>query len=333
MGAMDALALTPTSQTALLARASRVLAGAETLPAIATLIDQAEVVRVAARKARLGREAQNEWAVFKLDAARKAGRVLARMKASGDLASGRGGDRRSINATLIDHLGGTSPQAAWERADRWQRLAAWPDTEFRAWLATMRASEDAEITEAAALRSSDGGTDLAGLFMSDATGWLTPRRILDLALATLGAIDLDPCSNNHENPRVPAATHYTAADDGLTRPWHGRVFLNPPYGRTIGDWVDKLATEFHTGRVDEAIALVPARTDTAWWRALPARLICFASGRLSFSDHDTPAPFPSAVAYLGADPVAFVTNFSTLGPVYAPVATPSAPRDIAFKGQ
>lgn len=319
---MDTLVSTPASQTALLARASRALAEAESLPAIAALIDQAEVVRVAARKARLGREAQNEWAAFKLDAARKAGRVLTQMKAAGDLASGRGGDRRSINATLIDHLGGTSPQAAWERAARWQRLAAWPDADFRAWLAAMRASEDAEITEASALRSSDGGTDLAGLFMSDATGWLTPRLILDLALATLGAIDLDPCSNSHENPRVPAATHYTEADDGLSRPWHGRVFLNPPYGRTIGDWVDKLATEFHAGRVDEAIALVPARTDTAWWRALPARLICFTSGRLTFSDHDTPAPFPSAVVYLGAGPGSFVRHFSALGPLYAPVATP-----------
>lgn len=203
---------------------------------------------MAARKARLGRETQNEWAVFKLDAARKAGRVLAKMKAAGDLASGRDGDRRSINATLIDHLGGASPQAAWERADRWQRRAAWPEADFQAWLGAMRGSEDAEITEAGALRSSDGGADLAGLFLSEATGWLTPRLVLNLAVATLGAIDLDPCSNSHEHPRVPAATHYTAADDGLMRPWHGRVFLNPPYGRTIGDWVDKLAVEFRVGQ-------------------------------------------------------------------------------------
>ncbi|MGH7486017.1 MAG: hypothetical protein ACREMY_10520, partial [bacterium] len=62
----------------------------------------AEVVRVAARKARLGREAQNEWAAFRLDAVRKAGRTLASMREAGLLASGRGGDRRSINATLIE---------------------------------------------------------------------------------------------------------------------------------------------------------------------------------------------------------------------------------------
>ena len=73
---MDALALTPASQTVLLARAASALAEANTLPEITTLIDQAEVVRTAARKARLGREAQNEWAAFKLDASRKAGTSL-----------------------------------------------------------------------------------------------------------------------------------------------------------------------------------------------------------------------------------------------------------------
>ena len=319
MSAMEALVIAHATQTGLLTRAAAALAAAETLPAIAALIDQAEVVRVAARKARLGREAQNEWAAFKLAAARKAGRVLVQMKASGELASGRGGDRRSINATLIDHLGGTSAQAAWERADRWQRLAAWPEAEYQSWLAAMRDSEDAEITEAGALRLCAGGTDLAGLFMSEAIDWLTPRRVLDLTLATLGEIDLDPCSNSHENPRVPAAQHYTATDDGLARPWHGRVFVNPPYGRTIGDWVEKLAAEYASQNVSEAIALVPARTDTAWWRALPARLVCFASGRLAFSDHDTPAPFPSAVAYLGSVPDRFAAHFSALGPIYAPV--------------
>lgn len=103
------------------------------------------------------------------------------------------------------------------------------------------------------------------------------------------------------------------------------MFLNPPYGRTIGEWVDKLAAEFHAGRVGEAIVLVPARTDTAWWRALPARVICFATGRFAFSDHDTPAPFPSAVVYLGAGPAPFVTHFS--------VTAASAPRDSGGHAQ
>jgi hypothetical protein len=136
---VDALALAPSSHAALLTRASAALAAAETLPDLAALIDQAEVVRVAVRKARLGREAQNEWAAFRLEAVRKAGRTLASMRAAGLLASRHGGDRRSINATLIEHLGAPSHQAAWERANRWQRLAAWPETAYQTWVATMRA--------------------------------------------------------------------------------------------------------------------------------------------------------------------------------------------------
>ena len=29
---------------------------------------------------------------------------------------------------------------------------------------------------------------------------------------------------------MPAGKHFTAAEDGLSREWHGRVYMNPPYG-------------------------------------------------------------------------------------------------------
>lgn len=199
---------------------------------------------MAARKARLGRDAQNEWAPFRLEAVRKAGRTLTSMRAAGLLAQGRGGDRRSINATLIEHLGAPSHQAAWERANRWQRLAAWPEPAYRAWLATMRALPDAEITEAAALRGAEG-SNRAGLFLSEETEWLTPWTVLDRAVVALAAIDLDPCADAGRH--VPAGTHFTVADDGLAQPWHGRVFLNPPYGREVGLWIAKLAAEIAKG--------------------------------------------------------------------------------------
>ena len=264
----------------------------------------------------MARDAQNEWAAFRLEAVRKAGRTLASMRAAGLLASGHGGDRRSINATLIEHLGAPSHQAACERANRWQRLAAWPEASYRTWVTTMRALPDAEITEAAALRGAEG-SGLAGLFLSEETEWLTPRAVLDRAVVALGAIDLDPCADAGRHVR--ATTHFTVSDDGLAQPWHGRVFMNPPYGREVGLWVAKLAAEVSAGHVTEAITLVSARTDTAWWRTLPAHRICFAAARLTFSDADAPAPFPSAIAYAGPRPDAFVAAFSSLGPIYAPV--------------
>ncbi len=146
---------------------------------------------------------------------------------------------------------------------------------------------------------------------SDSAEWYTPRHVLDAVVATMGAIDLDPCAEPAKS--VPATRHYTEAEDGLGRPWTGRVYMNPPYGRVIGAWVDKLADEFDAGTVTEAIALVPARTDTAWFAHLPWTMTAFISGRLSFSDHENPAPFPSAACYLGPNGKRFAEVFLGLG--------------------
>ena len=68
----------------LLEGARRALAEAATLPELTPLIDQVEVVRLAARKAHLSREAQNAWAEYALDAERKAGALLTRLAEAGE---------------------------------------------------------------------------------------------------------------------------------------------------------------------------------------------------------------------------------------------------------
>jgi hypothetical protein len=57
--------------------------------------------------------------------------------------------------------------------------------------------------------------------------------------------------------------------------------------------------EHEAGNVGEAVALVPSRTDTEWFRMLRDFPKCFVSGRLNFSEHEKSAPFPSVVIYLG----------------------------------
>jgi site-specific DNA-methyltransferase (adenine-specific) len=89
--------------------------------------------------------------------------------------------------------------------------------------------------------------------------------------------------------------------------------MNPPYGRAIGHWVAKLCVEYRAGRVTTAIALLPARTDTRWWRDVADFPICFVSGRLRFSGHPNSAPFPSALVYLGDDWAGFVRTFRDIG--------------------
>jgi len=150
---------------------------------------------------------------------------------------------------------------------------------------------------------------------SESVEHYTPPEILEAVIACLGAIDLDPCSNDGP-PNVPAAKHYARTDDGLTQPWCGRVYMNPPYGREIDAWVAKLCEEHAHGGVEEAIALVPARTDTQWFARLRDFKCCFVSGRLTFIGNDDPAPFPSAIVYLGNDEGKFYRCFAAFGDIW-----------------
>lgn len=153
--------------------------------------------------------------------------------------------------------------------------------------------------------------------------WYTPPHVLDLVVELFGAIDLDPCAESDRS--VPAARHFTAAEDGLAHEWHGRVFLNPPYGKTIGLWMAKLRYEFAQRRVTEAIALVPAKPDTDWWAALDGEWMCFVHGRLRFANSSTGAPFPSVLVYLGPDAHRFTEVFRALGDVWQRIELRTCP--------
>lgn len=159
------------------------------------------------------------------------------------------------------------------------------------------------------------GNGMAVHYTSDTPEWYTPPEIVAAVRSALGGIDLDPCSNAGE-PNVPARRHFTVKDDGLAQAWRGRVYMNPPYGDVIADWVAKLREEYTSGRVTAAIALVPARTDTAWWALLRDSVLCLVRGRLRFSESAAGAPFPSAVAYMGKDPDRFARSFRDMGDIW-----------------
>lgn len=155
-------------------------------------------------------------------------------------------------------------------------------------------------------------------FSSDTDEWYTPPHIIE-SVQRVFAIDLDPCSNSKATPAVPAHYHLTREDNGLEHPWLGAVYMNPPYGRELADWVRKLVTEFENGHTTEAIALVPSRTDTQWFRQLAQFPRCFLWGRLQFSGHDNAAPFPSMVVYLGQRLDRFRQAFAGIGDIYQQV--------------
>lgn len=154
-------------------------------------------------------------------------------------------------------------------------------------------------------------------FSSASDDWWTPDHIITATINLLGTIDLDPCSPYPDGP-VPANQHYTHETDGLSQEWYGRVYMNPPYGREIVKWTQKALTEYHKGRINEAVLLLPARTDTQWFQMLAEYPWCAVRGRLKFSGHQNSAPFPSALFYLG--PVerytAFIETFCGIGVIY-----------------
>jgi hypothetical protein len=144
--------------------------------------------------------------------------------------------------------------------------------------------------------------------------WYTPPAVFD----ALGlAFDLDPAAPPGGVPWVPARRHLTQADDGLARPWQGRVWLNPPYGRQTGRWLSKLADH------GDGLALVFARTDTAWFQRIAARAtaLCFIGGRLRFHRPDgtpgNPAPSPSLLVAFGL-PCALGLAEAGLGQTFMP---------------
>ena len=108
----------------------------------------------------------------------------------------------------------------------------------------------------------------------DKDEWLTPPEIIK----ALGAFDLDPCAPMNR-PWDMAAQHYTIEDNGLSKVWKGRVWLNPPYGRATGVWLNRLAVH------GNGIGMIFARTDTeaffsnVWKRAFA---VFFFAGRLDF---------------------------------------------------
>ena len=111
--------------------------------------------------------------------------------------------------------------------------------------------------------------------------WYTPSYILERVYQII-QIDLDPCSP--EVPTVICEQHYTIKDDGLSKTWQGNVFMNPPYGKDIKKWVSKFVKEWDSGNIQNAILLVPVKSDTKWWYELVTRSCCWCGirGRVTF---------------------------------------------------
>lgn len=149
--------------------------------------------------------------------------------------------------------------------------------------------------------------------------WFTPPEYIDAAREVMGEIDLDPATHLIAQQTVDAISFFTAADDGLHQPWHGRVWLNPPYVQPlIANFVEKLVGEVSSGRVAQAILLTHNYTDTSWFHQAEgsAELLCFTRGRIKFVDADGDDCAPTqgqAFFYYGTDVERFREVFGRFG--------------------
>jgi hypothetical protein len=178
-----------------------------------------------------------------------------------------------------------------------------------------------KVVEAVKRRTEKMSTEKLIRHSSESAEHYTPSDIVERARRVMEHIDLDPASCAEANKWIRADRIFTRKDDGFTRPWSGRVFLNPPGGlsdnrqhpvkpkcRETGScglppghthegvessqkkWWFKLAREFKSGAVISAVfvsfsieLLQSTQVDPPDGLPLPLDFpICFPSRRISY---------------------------------------------------
>lgn len=141
-----------------------------------------------------------------------------------------------------------------------------------------------------------------GMFTSTTIEWGTPAALFE-ELNEKHHFTLDVCANAGN---TKCERYFSIETNGLAQSWKGEVcWMNPPYGRTLGKWVEKAAQESVHAKI---VALLPARTDTQYFHDHIYRKrgvkFSFIKGRLQFvqAEAETPnrAPFPSMLVIFDA---------------------------------
>jgi hypothetical protein len=153
--------------------------------------------------------------------------------------------------------------------------------------------------------------------------WLTPPWILE----RLGEFDLDPCAAPEPRPWPTAYKHIGLPNDGLAAEWKGRVWLNPPYGRYVGNWLRKM------GQHGNGTALIFARTETDAFQHVwdSATAILFVKGRVTFckpdgTSADANGGAPSALIAYGDEDAYMLLNSGIEGQFFYVGGSPHAVR-------
>jgi len=208
-------------------KATQMLAEAKNLDEVKHIMDIAEAARTYARAAKLGLEAANNAAEIKLRAERKAGELLMQLERK------QGERTDKLNTSLVQSSEYREildeQEIPTTTAHRWQTSAQIPEKTFEQHIAQVK-DAGLELTAAGLLKAAKSP------HVSHNSGeneWYTPPEYIACAIAVMGRIDLDPASSEIANKTVKASKFYTIKDDGLSKFWAGRVWLNPPYAAEL----------------------------------------------------------------------------------------------------
>lgn len=267
-----------------------VLIGREKLVAVRAEIRAIDKVGLAqeVREQKL-REAQ-DIADAVLDAEVRIGELMSKVpKKQGFASSIRCNDAPNVETKkeVIERAGFSTDQVK-----RFETMAAHPEIVEQA-KAEAREKEEI-VTRSSVLDMIHEQKTPHVAFNSGNNEWYTPADYIEAARDVMGGIDLDPASSDIANEVVKANMYFTAETNGLDKPWHGNVWMNPPYASDlIGLFVDKLV--FELPNIKQAIVLVNNATETEWFGKLIAKAsaVCFPRSRVKFymPDGKTGAPF------------------------------------------
>ena len=138
----------------------------------------------------------------------------------------------------------------------------------------------------------------------------------------MGEFDLDPCTSNIAYSfNQSAKKYYTKEDDGLSKEWFGRIWLNPPYSQpAITQFMEKMALH------NNGIALLYNRSDNQMFHSFifpVADSIFFIKGRIRFFKPDgTRGEQPGAGSVLiafGENNTKAIENSGLIGHIFKSV--------------
>lgn len=138
--------------------------------------------------------------------------------------------------------------------------------------------------------------DFDGKFDSSKQDWETPIGLFMLLDKRYGFnFDLAADSSN-----AKCSNYFTEGDDALRQEWFGHCWLNPPYGGTGANKLEKWVRKAYMQSIKKSCSvtlLIPARTNTNWWHdyCMKSMEILFIKGRPIFGNAKYGLPQPLAI--------------------------------------